>query len=90
MSLDCTYTLRISTSQLSQLTKRPPRDLAMKVLIVGVTHVRGLAEKPHDMSEDDAVCFDEVRQSSRYVSEYAVVPSAVSCFEGIILCFDET
>ena len=72
------------------MTKRPPRDLVMKVLIVGVTHVRGLAEKPHGRSEDDAACFDEVQPSNRYVPEYAVVPSAVSFFEGIILCFDET
>ena len=35
----------------------------MKVLVVGVTHVRGLAEKPHSRSEYGAVCLDEAQQS---------------------------
>ena len=30
----------------------PPRDLVMKVLIVAVTHVRGLAEKPDDPTHE--------------------------------------
>ena len=50
----------------------------MKVLVVIVTHVRRLAENPHDWSEDDAVCFDEAQQSGEPASQL-VIAADVRC-----------